>query len=391
MPIRSSALALALLFFLPFVGCKNGATTSTNGGGGPATVSSVTISPANANVQTGQTQQFTANVTVTNSSTSTAVTWTMVGDGTISSSGLFTAGSTGGQATVMATSVAEPSMGSSAAVNVTPSPVDKGKWYGNMTSSNGTQTLPLDFNLTQTGNNLAATQNRVLSMYKAAPPSASCYNFAFNSPALNQFGNVIYPQNMTLSGAINGSNVTLTLQTVKSPSQSSLSAGAETYNLTGAISPEGLTISGTYQDPSPLLAGGCFTGGSGTFSFTQQADLSGKPYTGSVTSGAAGSGGAVIPFTLTFGLNTSTSNAPSSIAMGAVPNCITAQTYYTQENQTSQVGRYFFIAEGSILGQVIISGGTASGIMNDPAGQTLDAFMENWVCSTDGETTLTFQ
>ena len=77
---------------------------------------SVQISPTSATVQTGQTKQFTATVT---GSSNTAVTWTATG-GTVSNSGLFTAGSTTGNFTVTATSVADTTKSSSAQVTVNP-------------------------------------------------------------------------------------------------------------------------------------------------------------------------------------------------------------------------------------------------------------------------------
>ena len=72
----------------------------------------VTISPTTATVLTNGTQQFTA--TVTNAS-NTSVTWTATG-GTVSSSGLYTAGATTGSFTVKATSVQDATKSASAAI-----------------------------------------------------------------------------------------------------------------------------------------------------------------------------------------------------------------------------------------------------------------------------------
>jgi hypothetical protein len=80
----------------------------------PVTVS-VSVTPNNTTVTTNGTVQFTAAVT---GSTNTAVTWSVAsGGGTVSTSGLYTAPSTAGTATVLATSVADPR--SSALANVT--------------------------------------------------------------------------------------------------------------------------------------------------------------------------------------------------------------------------------------------------------------------------------
>ena len=78
----------------------------------------VEVSPANATVVSGGTQQFTATVTGTNN---VAVTWSATA-GTVSSSGLYTAPivKTVITATVTATSVAQPSSSDSASVTINP-------------------------------------------------------------------------------------------------------------------------------------------------------------------------------------------------------------------------------------------------------------------------------
>jgi hypothetical protein len=80
----------------------------------PAPAVSVLVTPNSATVQIGQTQQFSATVT---GSSNTAVTWTATG-GTISNTGLFTAGSTSGAFTVTATSVADTTKSSAAQVTI---------------------------------------------------------------------------------------------------------------------------------------------------------------------------------------------------------------------------------------------------------------------------------
>ena len=79
----------------------------------PQTVQ-VSVSPTSVTLQPGMTQQFTATVT---GSSNTAVTWTATG-GTISSSGLYTAGQSTGSFAVTATSVADTSKSATAAVSI---------------------------------------------------------------------------------------------------------------------------------------------------------------------------------------------------------------------------------------------------------------------------------
>jgi uncharacterized protein YjdB len=83
-------------------------------------VSSVTVTPTTASVAVNATLSFAAVVqgTVTN----TAVTWT-ASTGTISAAGVYTAPAKTGSVTITATSVADPTKSSSAAVTVTAAPV----------------------------------------------------------------------------------------------------------------------------------------------------------------------------------------------------------------------------------------------------------------------------
>ena len=75
----------------------------------------VGIAPKSASVQAGSTQPFTATVTGTSNA---GITWSATG-GTISSSGVYTAGNNAGNFTVTATSVADASKQSQATVTIT--------------------------------------------------------------------------------------------------------------------------------------------------------------------------------------------------------------------------------------------------------------------------------
>ena len=79
-----------------------------------ATPVQVSVTPASVSLQPGQTQQFNAAVTGT---ANTAVTWTATG-GTISASGLYTAGQSAGSFAVTATLVADTSRSASASVSI---------------------------------------------------------------------------------------------------------------------------------------------------------------------------------------------------------------------------------------------------------------------------------
>jgi len=87
----------------------------------PPVLTSITVAPASVSLAPSATQQFTATGHFTGGGTgSVAVTWTATG-GTISSGGLYTAGSTVGPYVVTAT-VTGGSIAGTAAVTITPAP-----------------------------------------------------------------------------------------------------------------------------------------------------------------------------------------------------------------------------------------------------------------------------
>ena len=82
----------------------------------------VKINPVSASVQVGGTQPFSATVT---GSSNTSVTWTATG-GTVSTSGLYTAGNTAGSFSVTSTSSADSTKSAKAIVTVTALPPPPG-------------------------------------------------------------------------------------------------------------------------------------------------------------------------------------------------------------------------------------------------------------------------
>jgi hypothetical protein len=108
---------------------------------------SVRISPTTANVVPGGSYQFSAEVV---GLANQAVTWTATG-GTISSTGLFTAGNTAGNFTVTATSVANPSKSGQASVSIqsqTPGPSAYAGTYTGTQSVRPTIGQPFEFEAT---------------------------------------------------------------------------------------------------------------------------------------------------------------------------------------------------------------------------------------------------
>lgn len=105
---------------------STGATTAISLSGtatAPPVAVAIAVTPTTASTTVGTTQQFAASVSGT---TNTAVTWTVSGGGTISSTGLYTAPSavpSPATAIVKATSVADSTKSASSTVTITPAAV----------------------------------------------------------------------------------------------------------------------------------------------------------------------------------------------------------------------------------------------------------------------------
>src|ERR1700686_2719051 len=111
-----AAKGLLFLSIILFINACGGGSTTT-----PSSTISVTVTASKSTVVVGQTVTFTAAVTGTSN---TAVTWSVSGgasNGTISSTGVYTAPATvpnPPKVTVMATSQADPTKSGSATVTV---------------------------------------------------------------------------------------------------------------------------------------------------------------------------------------------------------------------------------------------------------------------------------
>jgi Bacterial Ig-like domain (group 2) len=114
--LTPALLSGTLAYALGFAGCtgSTGSPASVPNTPPDTSVISVAVSPTSANVQSGSSQQFSATVTGTSNTT---VTWSATG-GTISTSGLFTAGATPGNFTVTATSAANTAKTAQASVTL---------------------------------------------------------------------------------------------------------------------------------------------------------------------------------------------------------------------------------------------------------------------------------
>jgi hypothetical protein len=120
LPPKIAAIPCLFLAMLALSGCAGtvGSSSSNPKAPPPPATISVTINPTSASVQTGSTQPFSATVA---GSSNTSITWSSTG-GTISTTGLYTAGNTPGSYAVTATSVADTAKSARAMVTVTETP-----------------------------------------------------------------------------------------------------------------------------------------------------------------------------------------------------------------------------------------------------------------------------
>lgn len=368
----------AWLVFLPVVlsGCGVvGSSASPPAPTSQPTVTSVSITPTSANDSAGQTTQFSATVSGTGSF-SQAVTWSVAGDGTIDNNGLFTAGSSSGTATVQVASVQDPMVINSASVTVSSPSAILGDFYGKMTSADGTQSVPLDFNLSITGNTLTADVLRPLSVWDdtVSGNAPNCSNLWLQgTPATDGNGNMTSPNrvltntHISLSGTQSGTGTNTGSVSLTWQANSLNPAGQQPISLSGQFSTDGSTLSGTYSNTGLLT--GCFPSStSGTFSFTKYRTVSDYSYSGSFTDGTAGQ----VPVTLTHGPD-------SLLTIGALPGVCASATSVALGN-TSYVtnGRFFYMFS---VDRSVASGGSTApsslalwGLTNDAAGQTIKIY-----------------
>ena len=174
----------------------------------------------------------------------------------------------------MVASVEDPSVINSAPVTVGAIASGLGDWSGAITSTNGTQVMPLDFQLvetvagggvTYTGGSNGDTVRTYgpLVLQTTSSPSIPCVNLfvptASKVPGTNSVsGNMNSPGGVSLSGTgigtgLNSGNVSLQV------SLGLTASSLETFSLTGQFSPDGSTLSGTYTNTG--FQAGCFVQG----------------------------------------------------------------------------------------------------------------------------------
>ncbi len=141
----------------------------------------VSVTPSSASLLTAGSQQFTATVS---GSTNTSVTWSTNG-GTVSSSGLYTAPSSGGNYTVTATSVADSTKSASATVTVSATVAVSISPTSASLLTGGTQQFTATVSgTTNTSVNWSASGGTISYLgYYSAPSTAGTYTVTATSAA----------------------------------------------------------------------------------------------------------------------------------------------------------------------------------------------------------------
>jgi PKD repeat protein len=233
------------------------------------TLTTITVAPTSASVNTGATQQFTATAKDqfgTNLTTQPTFSWTVSGGGTISSSGLFTAGTTaGGPYTVTAASGGKSGTASvtvTVAVvtpTITTQPANRTVTVGQTASFSvvASGTAPLVYQWRKNGTNISGAT----SASYTTPATVTADNGALFSVVVSNAAGSVTSNNATLT--VNAIAPTITTQpanrTVTVGQTASFSVVASgTAPLTYQWRKNGTNISGatsaSYTTPATVMA-----------------------------------------------------------------------------------------------------------------------------------------
>lgn len=236
-------------------------------------------------------------------------------------------------------------------VACTAASVSLGNWSGSLTD--GTNTLPLDFGLTEMGSVLSATQVNDFYSGTGATPYCGTVDLASVGASINKNQGFFEPPintYLTLTGMQTGQNISLVLGLPAAygyapPSPVSLS-------LTGTL--VGSVISGTYT--LTTVGSGSFGSIAGTFTFTQY-----RAFTGGLTG------------VVSYGTNQiSTTIGPQSLTVGVIPNLCPATTY---QMLSLQVGRFVFLGIGNFTAP---PPAIVWGLLTNPQASGLSGYIEGF-------------
>lgn len=321
----------AFMFCVLFSGCGGGGGSRSSAPVTPPTqqptVTAVNVLPANPSIQVNGSQQFTANVVGTNNP-SQSVTWSVTGLGAITAEGLYTA--TGaGMPTVTATSVEDSSVSGSTSVTVTQAPIPLSGFYGTLVPSDNSQSLPLDFDLTNT--NGAITSSPVLIIADSINPTNGCTNLTLSDTEYlgAQLPVGFYGNRPVITGSLNGQSISLSYTPFAIHAQ-------PTISMQGTLSTDAngfQVIQGTYTSISSGGASSCFqtvAANAGTFTFHQY---------NVITPDSGRYEGNLLPTALPGGTPVNVQLTPQLIVDEITPTCFSS----TPATAYEHAGRFFHI------------------------------------------------
>ena len=318
-----------------------------------ASVTSIVIAPAAVALNPGQTQQFSATANYSDGTSSAVSVGYIATGGTITSGGLYQAGSTGGSFSVIAVHGGS-GKADTAAVTITAAPVVTSVVLTPATvslNSGATQQFTVVANLSN-----GTTNNAPAVTYTATGGTISGAGLY---TAGNTAGTFIVVARESTSGRADTSSVTITAVAptvtalVLTPASASLNTGATQQfaavaNLSNGTTNNSPTVSYTATGGT-ITAGGLYTAGNtaGSFSVIATETASGKADTSAVTITVAAptvtalvltpaavslSTGATQQFTAVANLSNGTTNNSPAVTYSATGGTITAGGLYTAGN-----------------------------------------------------------
>ncbi len=235
MSARSAITVISFTLIGLALSACGGGSSSNNGGPPPPQVTSVTVTPQSANVLTGASQLFTAQVTGTGVF-STDVTWSVNGNGGGNSTtgtivaGQYTAPATAPgptNVTITATSVEDPSKyGNSTATIVVPNPVVLNSIAPNSASAGEVVTVDATFNI-----NVIETPQIVFSGVNGTSISMPLQMGSQTSTVVVPFGATSGPVNMSIPPQPGSGATTVTSNSVQFTRLPNLRVHASTKDL----------------------------------------------------------------------------------------------------------------------------------------------------------------
>jgi len=272
-----------------------------------ATLTSITLSPSTVSLNAGQTQQFSVTGTLSDGSTAAVPVAYDATGGIISAAGTYTAGTTAGTFSIIATAPDGHADTSSVAIASAPTPPAPAFSSVTAVRTSGTpatvswqttlvgvtqfelQKAPKTTTLSWTTYNYPTGTARSQVVTLAVATSSYCFRLRGSKPTVSAWSDVVCVD-PTTAPAPTLSSITMTPATV-----SISTGGTQQFSVSGKMSDGSTaTVAPTYSATGGTIsAAGLYTAGSSTGSFRVIATAQGKADTSAVTISAPSTGGSL--------------------------------------------------------------------------------------------------